>query len=115
VIFIESIGGKMNAKNFIGKRIQELRKRQGLSQEQVAERAEISSNYLSRIECGKENPTLDMLIKLAQVLKVDMREMFVVGHLAGLDEVKKKIQNFIKTADEPSIRVAARIIESINR
>jgi hypothetical protein len=36
-----------------------------------------------------------MLIKLVQVLKVEMWEMFVVGHLAGLDGVKKKIQYFI--------------------
>ena len=105
----------MSTKELIGKRIQELRKRQGFSQEQVAEKAEISSNYLSRIECGKENPTLDMLIKLAQALKVEMWEMFILGHVSGLDEVKKKIQNFIKTADEPSLRVASKIIEAINR
>jgi len=105
----------MNAKNFIGKRIQELRKRQGLSQEQIAEKAEISSNYLSRIECGKENPTLDMLIKLASALNVEIWAMFITGHLEGLDEVKKKIQNFIKAADEPALRVASKIIEAINR
>jgi transcriptional regulator with XRE-family HTH domain len=105
----------MGIKDLIGKRIQELRKQRGLSQEQIAEKAEISSNYLSRIECGKENPTLDMLVKLASALKVEMWELFITGHLAGLDEVKKKIQYFIKTADELSLRVASKIIEAIKR
>lgn len=105
----------MSTKELIGKRIQELRKRQGLSQEQVAEKAEISSNYLSRIECGKENPTLDMLIKLAQALKVEMREMFILGHVSGLEDTKKRIEKFIRTADENSVRLAAKIIEAINR
>jgi transcriptional regulator with XRE-family HTH domain len=52
------MGGIMNAKVLIGKRIQELRKARGLSQEKIAEKADISSTYLSRIECGRENPTL---------------------------------------------------------
>jgi transcriptional regulator with XRE-family HTH domain len=102
-------------KELIGKRIQELRKRQGLSQEQVAAKAEISSNYLSRIECGKENPTLDMLIKLADALKIEILEMFVVRHMESLEKVKKNIQGFTKTADENSLRIAAKIIDVLNK
>ena len=105
----------MYTKELIGKRIQELRKRQGLSQEQVAAKAEINSNYLSRIECGKENPTLDMLIKLANALKIEIWEMFIVRHMDGLEKVKKNIQSFIKTADENSLRIAAKIIDVLNR
>ena len=105
----------MYTKELIGKRIQELRKRQGLSQEQVAAKAEINSNYLSRIECGKENPTLDMLIKLANALKIEIWEMFVLRHMEDLEKVKKNIQSFIKTADENSLRIAAKIIDVLNR
>lgn len=73
----------MNKKELIGRRIQELRKKQGLSQERVAEKADISPNYLSRIECGKENPTLDMLIKLASALEIEMWEMFDFEHVVN--------------------------------
>ena len=58
----------MNEKKLIGQRIKELRKSKGLSQEKFAELAETSPNYLSRMERGTENPTLDMLIKLSNAL-----------------------------------------------
>jgi transcriptional regulator with XRE-family HTH domain len=58
----------MNEKKLIGQRIKELRRGKGLYQEKLAELAETSPNYLSRIECGTENPTLDMLIKLTNAL-----------------------------------------------
>ena len=45
------------AKQF-GKRIQEMRKKQGLSQEALAAKANIDRAFLSGIERGLENPTL---------------------------------------------------------
>lgn len=105
----------MNKKVLIGRRIQELRKEQGLSQEKFAEKADISPNYLSRIECGKENPTLDMLIKLASALEIEMWEMFDFGHVEGYKELKEAIQNIARTADEPTLRLALKVIRAIAR
>lgn len=105
----------MNEKRQIGKRIQELRKRREFSQEKAAEKADISPNYLSRIECGKENPTLDMLIKLSQALEVEMWEMFDFGHVVSHREVKELIKNFSKSADETALRLALKIIRGISR
>jgi transcriptional regulator with XRE-family HTH domain len=61
----------MDRKELLGRRIQELRKARKLSQEAVAERAGISTQYVSNIERGKENPTLDMLFTLADTLRAD--------------------------------------------
>ena len=105
----------MNAKVLIGKRIQELRKARGLSQEKIAEKADISSTYLSRIECGRENPTLDMLIKLSSALEVEMLEMFDFGHVKSHKELKESFQNILKTADESTLRLALKIIRAISR
>jgi len=44
-----------------------------------------------------------------------MWELLFVGHVVGLEKLKKKIQVFVITADEASIRMALRIIEAINR
>lgn len=105
----------MKTKELIGKRIQELRKKQRLSQDQVAEKADISPNYLSRIECGKENPTLDMLIKLSNALEVEMWEMFDFGHVESQKELKEAIQRFSKTSDEPTLRLAFKVIRAVSR
>ena len=105
----------MAIKELIGKRIQELRKTQRLSQEQVAEKADISPNYLSRIECGKENPTLDMLIKLADTLKVEMWEVFDFGHEVGIKELREAMGKLLKEADEEKLRLAVKILRAVAR
>lgn len=109
------VGGIMNKKELVGRRIQELRKKHGLSQENVAEKANISPNYLSRIECGKENPTLDMLIKLANALGIEMWEMFDFGHVVSRKELKEAIQNFARATDETTLRLALKVIRAISR
>jgi transcriptional regulator with XRE-family HTH domain len=105
----------MDTKKMIGKRLKELRKNRLLSQEQLAEKADINSKYLSRIERGTENPTLDMLIKLADALDVEMWEMFDFGHIQSRKELKESLQTLIKTADEPALRLALKVIRALTR
>lgn len=105
----------MNEKELVGKRIQELRKSAKLSQEEIAERADISPNYLSRIERGKENPTLDMLIKLSRALDVEMWEIFDFGHVLNQKELKETLQTLVKASDDSKLRVALKVIRAINR
>ncbi len=105
----------METKKLIGMRIKELRKSKHLSQEQLAEKADINSKYLSRMERGTENPTLDMFIKLSNALEVEMWEMFDFGHVTSKKELKQAIQNFSRTADEPALRLALKILRAVSR
>lgn len=56
----------------IGQNIRKHRKRQGLTQEQLAASASLSSDYISRLECGKENPTLDVLMRISRACYVKL-------------------------------------------
>lgn len=105
----------MDTKKLIGMRLKELRKSKYLSQEQLAEKADINSKYLSRMERGTENPTLDMLIKLANALEVEMWEIFDFGHVKSHKELKESLQSIIKSADEPTLRLALKVIRAVSR
>lgn len=70
----------MDTKRLIGARIKGLRRERGLTQEDVAERTGLSVNYLSRIERGLENPTLDTLLGLTDALKVEPLDLFTFEH-----------------------------------
>ena len=48
-----------------------LRERSGLSQEDLADLAHLHPTYLSGIENGRRNPTLDVLERLAAALGVE--------------------------------------------
>ena len=60
----------------IGMRLKNQRKVCAFTQEAVAEKAEITTVYLSKIENGHVRPTLDMLGKLCQLLRLDLSELF---------------------------------------
>ena len=73
----------MDVKQMIGARIKGIRAKKRISQERLAERMEINPKYLSSIERGKENPTLNTLIKLSESLEVDLGEIFLPSRNRG--------------------------------
>ena len=60
----------MDMRALVGQNFSRLRRRQGLTQEQLAERSGLSQQYLSDLERGKRNPTIVSLYELAQALGV---------------------------------------------
>ncbi len=56
----------------IGRRIQRLRKEKGLTQEQVAEVLDMSVNYLSNIETGRDICSTLLLLGIANILDASM-------------------------------------------
>lgn len=60
-----------------GARVRELRERTGMSQETLAHQSGIARSYMSRLERGDANPSLDALYALAQELRVDVAQLFL--------------------------------------
>lgn len=56
----------------IGERIQQRRLELRLTQQQMSKDLDISFHYLSKIEHGQANITMDMLLKICQYLKIDL-------------------------------------------
>ena len=59
----------------IGEFLKELRKERGLTQEQLAERFNVSRRSVSRWETGSNLPDVDILIEMADYYEVDLREL----------------------------------------
>ena len=53
-----------------GQRVKRFRTAQRISQEDLAELADLHRNYVSQIECGRRNLSLLNILKLARALKV---------------------------------------------
>ena len=60
----------------LGKRLRELREETSWSQEKLALEARLNRAYIGYIERGERNPSAQTLAKIAQVLKVEMKELF---------------------------------------
>jgi transcriptional regulator with XRE-family HTH domain len=60
----------------LGRRIQELRREAGYTQERMAERVEMLAPNYARIEQGRQNVTVDTLVRVARALDVPIIELF---------------------------------------
>lgn len=61
----------------LGQRVKSIRKAQGLSQEELADRAGLDRTYIGGIERGERNVSILNLARIGQALEVDLSTLFV--------------------------------------
>ena len=74
-----------------GDKLSKLRKEKGLSQEGLAEKLEVTRQTVSKWELSQTKPDTDMLVKLADVLGVEVSSLIV-----DEEETTKKTNSFSK-------------------
>lgn len=89
-----------NIKKRLGRRIQELRKSNKLTQEQLAEKIEIGTSNISYIETGKFDPTPETLGKIAKALNVEIYELYMFEQLKPIDELRTELIGAIRANDD---------------
>lgn len=65
-----------NIRLIFGKRIRELRQARGISQEELAFISDLHRTYISDVERGNRNISLDNISKIAMALDVALKDMF---------------------------------------
>ena len=65
-----------NKDYLLGKRIQHLRIKRGMTQERLAEAAKVSATFVSMIETGSHPPGLKTLYRIAVALDVKVADLF---------------------------------------
>jgi transcriptional regulator with XRE-family HTH domain len=63
-------------KNCLGKRIADLRRDRGFSQETLAEKTGYSTEFISLVERGINAPSVEGLDRIASALEVEIKELF---------------------------------------
>lgn len=86
----------MDNKTKLGLRIKEIRKRQGFSQEKLAELVSIEPTALSNIETGRNYPSFKTLEKILVVLKSSYSEMFSFSHHEKTENLVKEINKILE-------------------
>ncbi len=73
----------MDAKGIIGRFVRQLREMKGLTQDQVASKTGISYQFLSGLENGRENFSIDVLESLSQALEVPLERLVAEAFSGG--------------------------------
>lgn len=103
------------SKKHIGMRIKSIREGKKLTQEKLSEKADLNPIYLSNIERGKSNPTLDLLIRIAKALEVELWELFDYGHEVSQRELREFLGKLAKEGDEEKLRLAVKVLRAVLR
>ena len=77
-----------NIQRCLAQNMKKHRKRMGLSQAALAERAGTAPNYIALIEVGKNFPSLPMLEKIAGALNIDALDLFDAQGLSVIDKTE---------------------------
>ena len=62
-----------------GERVREIRREKGLSQEELAHKADLHRTYIGMIERAEKNITLINIEKIANALNIDIKELLAIN------------------------------------
>ena len=85
----------MDIKKELGEKIKRLRNKKGLTQEQLAEKIDISSRNLSKIELGLSFVKAETLERILESLDVTTEEMFANDHIKNSEELRAEINQYL--------------------
>ena len=97
--------------NRIGKRIAELRKSRGMTQASLAEKAEITNNFLSHIERSYSIPSLETLMKLCAALEITPNELLLGTSQNMTDYLQTEVQQKLMLCTPSERRLVDRFID----
>ncbi|MGN0031854.1 MAG: helix-turn-helix domain-containing protein [Candidatus Gastranaerophilaceae bacterium] len=99
-------------KELIGKKIKEYRKKNKLSQAELAEMVSLSDKHIGRIEAGKYLPNFLNFLKILEVLQIDFLE-FGLNPIKTSNSTKKELLNIIYSSSDKEVNLYLKIIKTL--
>jgi transcriptional regulator with XRE-family HTH domain len=97
-----------NIREILAANLKGYRRKQGMTQEQFAEKADVSTHYIAIVETCKAFPTADMLERLAATLGIETYQLFSVPEepnkaferllQQGITDIKQVVRETVKEA-----------------
>lgn len=86
----------MNKKELLGRRLREIRKRNGINQEKLAELISVEPATISNIENGKNYPSMNNLENIVKALNTSFLEIFDFEHKDTDENLLNRINEVLK-------------------
>jgi len=99
-------------RKLFGEKLRILRKRRDLSQEELAEKANLHPTYIGVIERGEQAPTLDTIEKIANALDIKVKELFLFSP-EETDKVKEEIIAMLSGKNSKELQRILNVIKAL--
>jgi transcriptional regulator with XRE-family HTH domain len=97
-----------NLREIFAKNLREHRRKCGFSQEKLAEKADISTHYVTMLELARNFPASEVLERLANALNIEVCELLLVStspeaelerlHRTIIDDIRRTIEESVENA-----------------
>lgn len=104
---------KENARKELGRRIREIRKIKGLTQEALGERAKLSYKFIGELERGNVNVSMDSLASIARALEMEVGDLFRKRKGAVLKVTEKSPLSKLSSQDVQNIKKALKLLNKV--
>ncbi len=75
LVCVIAVSKRQPHQKIIGETIRKYRKELGISQEQLAEKADLHPVYFGQVERGEQTVSVHALVRIAKALKVRLRDL----------------------------------------
>lgn len=99
----------------LGRRIRALRNMKGWTQEELGAKADVNYKFIGEIERGRQNPSLNVLYKIATAMQVDLPELFRSEHeILDRKEIETRIVKILKKVSEDELRQILLVLHTLH-
>ena len=95
----------------LGKRIRAIRTEREMTQERLANMAQLSGKFLGEVERGVSNISIDRLSKVAEVLGVELRDFLENEHERSRTELIQEITRMALKLNEKDAKMVYRMVK----
>ena len=97
----------------IGQRIRKYRKAYSLSQEQLADKVQISTTHMSHIETGNTKLSLAVLVKIADALSVQTDALVYDAPQINRTVMTDEISDILNSCDPEELKIVTDVIKAL--
>ncbi len=102
-----------STKLLLAKRLKELRKKRGLTQEKLAELVGRDTKHISKLELAGSYPSLETLDRIANALDIELKELFNFDSVRSKDFIADEFQELINSGDEKQLQQVYKLYKCI--
>jgi len=98
---------------YFAKKLKSLRSKRKFTLEQLALKAGVSPNHISKLEAAKTNPSFQLISKLSEALGVEIKEFFDFDEFRSIEYYKDKFRKILYSADKANLKLLFEIYTKI--
>lgn len=89
------------------------RKNKRITQEELAEKLDISPTHVKHIESGHRKPSIEILFELTKILNISLDGVVFPKNETSLDVTRGKIERLLDVSDEASLQFILSVLEAL--